>query len=1356
MTHDSTFAFGKTCSNRERNTWLVALMCLFALPAFTQPQTSLIFQKNPASPLVDQGVTFTIYQSADRLMWMGHSKGLIAYDGYDYQLYPAQTDKPNLPQSHEIYNITEDEQSRLWLIGRDNSIDVFDRQNNQFHHITAPGSDQDMVIKGSFIVDGQLWFAKRLKGLVSIDVDDFSIQTHSLSGATITSFLHHQGHMYVGTQQGHIHRFDSKDNSWHDTGQAFSQPVVGLIHGDNGLYAYVSSVGLFDVPLTEKATSQLISKSGDMASGSHVNMTLVGHNIWLSDYEELKRINTQTSEVMTFQPSIDLPYQIHSNRISSHYLAPDNTLWVYSIEDGLGRAHLSPKKIKRHHLVSADSPTVWSITAGDDGSFWLSGRHSILTQYQPNTKTITNHTGAIMDQFSDRLSSDQLRYVLSVLRNSSGQLFVPLGSGMLEYKPSQSAYRMLDWPVALKNTINSPKAWIKDDLIWGLTSAFNGGPLWQYNTQNGRWQTFIHPQQQFKRLLLHDGAVWLISTNNRLFRFDTKDHNFEELNPIKQAQLHVRSLAGFESDRLWLGTDSGLYSYDVQTQSLKQHLLHTSSTTQPVVYTIIKQNPNEMWLGTSLGLIRHDLSTQISNLMGTEDGMIPTGFGPSAAWLDAHGSVWMGTYLGLIEIDPAQSLGTEQDPGFMLREWTVGEQSQKQASDHWPEQVTLGHKQRYLQLNFAKINHIDAHAIVYRYRLNQGQWRNLSNSRTLSFSALSPGQYQLDIQASDRFGRFTEQMKTIQLDVKPSPFASTWAWLTYALLFFGLLFSYLWQQRRKRNKIKASERRLRAVLWGSGDGYWDANLKSRAMFQGGLEFMGMNGGVTTLPNPEWSECIHPDHLIRFQNALADCISGRATKIDIEYQVKDHRGHWKWISDRGKTTQWDSDNKPLRMSGTYKDITHQKQSEQKMYQMLTQDSLTSLPNRLALTQQIKAWIQSPPDSKLVVITLGIDHFKKINDIYGMGYGDRILKQLGHHLQRLPYPELQVYRTGGDEFTLIHALNGDFDVTEFESTWGSFCQNVSLSQDLRSIACGMGYAIYPDDCKQLNDLIRCATISLYDAKKRHKGAISRYNAPMDDASTRLQLIDTQLELAIANNELKLVFQPKVNLSSDQVQSAEALLRWNHGKLGEIGPSEFIPLAEKNMSIIPIGLWLLDQIFEQYQSSPVLQSLRFKLAINLSPIQLASDAFLNQLQQLIKKHNMPAEHIEFEITETAVMEDFNTCIPKLEAIRDMGCHLSLDDFGTGLSSLAYINELPFDGIKLDKSLLSINNNHNRILYESIVMMSHKLGLEVTGEGVEKREQMAYLKKIKCDLAQGFLISLPLEMDAFIQFIQQEQPSV
>lgn len=441
-------------------------------------------------------------------------------------------------------------------------------------------------------------------------------------------------------------------------------------------------------------------------------------------------------------------------------------------------------------------------------------------------------------------------------------------------------------------------------------------------------------------------------------------------------------------------------------------------------------------------------------------------------------------------------------------------------------------------------------------------------------------------------------------------------------------------------------------------------------------------------------------------------------------------------------------------GIVRDITSRKARIAALHYQAMHDALTDLPNRTLLLDRLQQAIRSAErgEHKLTLILLDLDRFKEVNDTLGHHVGDKLLQQIGQRLNLVLRESDTVARLGGDEFCLLlptaHINQAMFIARKVIS---SVEKTIYIEGHSLSVGASLGIASFPDHGTTPQVLLQRADVAMYVAK-RNKQGFSVYDPKRDQHSLRQLAISSELKDAIEKNQLVLHYQPKIDLKTDLLSGIEALVRWQHPKHGLLSPDEFIPLAEQSGLIKPLTVWVLHHALEECQRH-IKNGHDLRVSINLSMTNLTDLNFADEIINILNQYEVSAGRLKLEITETSLMDDPKAVIKALNRLNAIGLRISIDDFGIGYSSLTYLQQLPVNELKIDKSFgLSLGKDSNSaVIVRSTIDLAHKLGLRVVAEGVESQETLDLLQQLGCDAVQGFYLGRPMPMQDMLEWVAE-----
>jgi diguanylate cyclase (GGDEF)-like protein/PAS domain S-box-containing protein len=453
---------------------------------------------------------------------------------------------------------------------------------------------------------------------------------------------------------------------------------------------------------------------------------------------------------------------------------------------------------------------------------------------------------------------------------------------------------------------------------------------------------------------------------------------------------------------------------------------------------------------------------------------------------------------------------------------------------------------------------------------------------------------------------------------------------------------------------------------------------------------------------------------------------------------------------------------ILVTAAIRDITVRKKAERHLARMMAQishsaqhDSLTGLPNRLLLNDRIDQAIALAHrcKCKVAVLFLDLDGFKHINDSLGHSAGDELLRSVAKRLQGCLRAPDTVSHQGGDEFVLLlQDLRKPEDASLVASrVLKAVAGGHSLGKHLLHVTASIGVSLFPDDGLNAETLVMNADTAMYQAKENGRGCYKFFRPEMNVRAVERQSIEEDLRYALERQEFTLHYQPKINLKTEAITGAEALLRWTQPVRGSVSPAEFIPIAEDSGLILPIGAWVLREACTQAKTWTDAGLAAGTMAVNVSAVQFGSENFLKDLFATLDKTGLDPQSLELEMTESVLMKHNGLARSILGILREKGVLVSVDDFGTGYSSLSYLRKFPVDSLKIDQSFVSQidASPHSMAIVSAIISMGQNLNLRVIAEGVETAGDLAFLKERNCDEAQGYYFSRPVPAEQFVKLL-------
>lgn len=551
--------------------------------------------------------------------------------------------------------------------------------------------------------------------------------------------------------------------------------------------------------------------------------------------------------------------------------------------------------------------------------------------------------------------------------------------------------------------------------------------------------------------------------------------------------------------------------------------------------------------------------------------------------------------------------------------------------------------------------------------------------------------------------------------------------------------------------LRASEGKFRtladtvasAIFIYQGDGFRYVNPWTESMTgYARQELLSMN----------FWDVVHPDDREVVQRGTAR-LQGPELAPRHEFKIVTKSGEVRWVDFTAAAIEFEGQPAAL---GTAFDITDRKRAEQRIEHQAYHDALTGLPNRALLMDRLSMAVAHARRHKgtIAVMFLDLDGFKLINDTLGHGFGDRLLQQVAERLSSCLREDDTVGRLGGDEFTLLlpDVARGEDAARIAQKVLDTVARPFDIDGHELFMTTSIGVGLYPGDGDDAGSLLKNADAAMYRAKETGRNNYQLFTPAMNErAASRLSL-ESGLRRAIERGEFVLHYQPQAALSDRSLVGVEALVRWRHPERGLVGPGEFIPLAEETRLILPLGQWILETACRQATLWDEAGLSGFRVAVNVSGRQFQQQDVLQVVGQALQAARLDPRRLDLEITESAAMQNLELTVAMLRGLREMGVRISVDDFGTGHSSLSRLKRLPLDAVKIDQAFihdLSVSQS-DRAIVKGIIQMAHGLGLHVIAEGVETEGQADFLREQGCDEMQGYLLGKPCPAEDLVEALR------
>lgn len=570
------------------------------------------------------------------------------------------------------------------------------------------------------------------------------------------------------------------------------------------------------------------------------------------------------------------------------------------------------------------------------------------------------------------------------------------------------------------------------------------------------------------------------------------------------------------------------------------------------------------------------------------------------------------------------------------------------------------------------------------------------------------------------------------------------------------------ERKRIEQALRESEERYALAVQGSNDGLFDWDLRKNKVYYSARwkTMIGMpEEGVGQKPE-EWLDRIHPEDLEKTKLALTAHLQGDTSYFENEHRIKFEDGSYRWMQTRGIAV-WDADGIPIRMVGSLTDINDRKMAEEKLLHDAFHDTLTNLPNRTLFMDRLYHAVERAKrreNYQYAVLFLDIDRFKDINDSLGHIAGDNLLIEVSKILVDGLRATDTVARLGGDEFVILLEDIDDISDATFiaNRVQEKLSEPIVISGHTTYISVSIGIVLSVTGYARPEDVLRDADIAMYRAKARGKARFEIFDSAMRDRIMERLELERNLRQALENNELRVYYQPIIDLANERITGLEALVRWEHPTRGLLYPTEFIPVAEETGLIVPLGMYVLREACRQMQQwhQEYPSDTPITISVNMSGKQLEEPNLIKEICQIVNETKFNPRFLKLEITESLIMRNISTTTEVFKKLHELDVQIQIDDFGVGYSSLSYLSHFPLDTLKIDQSFiraLDRDKNHAKIV-QAIVILAQGLGLGVIAEGVETKEELDQIVTLGCEQAQGYYFAQPKDSENLRVLLEEQ----
>lgn len=561
------------------------------------------------------------------------------------------------------------------------------------------------------------------------------------------------------------------------------------------------------------------------------------------------------------------------------------------------------------------------------------------------------------------------------------------------------------------------------------------------------------------------------------------------------------------------------------------------------------------------------------------------------------------------------------------------------------------------------------------------------------------------------------------------------------------------KEQQAQEALLISQERYAAAVRGANDGIWDWDLESDAFFASARfrDLLGLRDDEPLASAEQWLGRVSSDDAERLRFEIDLHMRGLTPHFESEYQVSWPDGIPHWMQSRGQALRRE-DGTPYRMAGSLSDITERKRQEEQLLRNALYDGLTGLPNGSLLMDRmtfLETRRQRHADYEFAVLFVDLDRFKTVNESLGRAVGDGLLLEVSRRLLGCARTGDTVARFSGDEFVmLLDDVKDPLDAEHLaQAIQDALAVPFTIAGTEMYSSASIGISMTGGVPRDPEEILRDAETAMYRAKEAGGARAEVFDSTMHARAVSMLQTESELRRAIERSELEPYYQPVVSIETGRIVSCEALARWNHPERGLLGPYEFVPIAEQTGLIVPMGLVVMRAACARNREWQDAGHAPIKMSVNISARHFAEPGLLESIREVLRETGLAPQHLLIEVTESVVMADPARAAVTLDALHEMGVSLAVDDFGTGYSSLSYLKRFPFHMLKIDRSfVMDIPRDvDDMTIVEAVVGLAHSLKLQVTAEGVETPEQLAFLRTLGCDNMQGFLVSRPVPAAEF-----------
>lgn len=1324
------------------------LFALPALPAFALGASRRITQLTHDSWTprtgAPSGAITAITQTPDGYLWLGTTaEGLVQFDGVRFRraedldaLFPIRADDIRsvftsrdgtlwVGTAHGLarrtaggFELVEDTRSRYATSlaeAADGRI-VFTRSGGlsilEGAHVTSihPGHAGSSV--STIGLEGTIWLGTA-RGLLAFDRDG-RLQGAPLDGYVSALLADRKDRLWVATRRG-LHRL-AKGAVDAGPGSPASLPdtdITALLEDrDGGIWAGTMSKGLRRVgPATPESFG---AAEGLTANGITTLFEDREGSLWVGTAAGLDRFREGT-----FTP-LGAREGLPNDAVASVLETRDASLWTFCDGGGVVRMRGRESRIftTKDGLASNFGGPLFE---SRDGSLWV-GHDRGLSRIRGNSIT-AYQTGDLAS-----------RYVSSITEDDESLIVFVLGLGLYRFREGKlERYAFVEggsFDFAMAHAMHVSR----DGTLWlgtarGVVSVRKGVARSVWSASRWAVSSSIHEDAH--------GVVW-VATWRGLVRI------------VGDSAVLIDTTKGLDHDR---------------------------------ILSVVEDRLGFLWMSCPHGIfrVRRDELDEVaqrqrervtSDVFGLADGMRSaeaTARAVPSGWAASNGLLYFATRQGLVSVDPSTILRNPLPPPVVLEEVRVdGLTADKGGIVHVPAGA------QRVQVSYNGLSLLAPERVRFRYRLEgyDKDWVDAGTRRTAYYTSITPGRHLFRATACNNDGVWNEKGVTLTMEVGRLWYTTPWFFGALLLTVAGTvgfvfrlrilslrarervleerirertqaLRSEITERERAEAALRESEERYELAIRGTNEGIWDWDFATGIVYLSPLwrSILGCEGAELGSGDDEWFNRIHPDDLERVRGKLIGYRGSSISQYADEFRMRHADGGYRWILSRGYAVR-NAEGRCERLVGAISDVTTYR----------SYDPLTGLANRTLFMERLADAVQranQDPTRRCAVALLNLDRFKRVIDSLGHSFGDGLLVAVAKRIEGALRPGDVVGRMAGDEFALlIEGVSGVEDASQAAlRVRDDLARPFLIAGTETFLSATMGVAVWSERYVRAEDLLRDASTALHEASSRGRNQSEVFHEGMRAQVVSTLELETGLRRALDRGEFVVHYQPVVSLASGLVVGFEALVRWNHPDRGLLYPGAFIPLAEETRLIHPLGRLVRRLACEQLQAwhTEARGTDKLWMSVNASGREFAEPELAREVRALLRSNRLAPSSLHIEVTETVLLGGDPRVASTLTRLHELGTPLDIDDFGTGFSSLSYLQQIPASTLKIDRSFVARLGSGRRgeAVVETILSLAKSLSLTVVAEGVETAEQLEALQRLGCHNVQGYYLSHPVPAD-------------